>query len=165
MTASCETEVAENSNEKPSWFKRMFQRRRNPSKIPQRRDTLRLNLEEIEPVDIAVAFDRGKALRTIIHDLSAGGVSLYDDHLLELEEGETVGIAFHLPLGKQATVHAQALLVSAQKTGAHLPRVYRFEFVESMSEVGRNLIHRYIVKKQLELMKRQAPPETSLSKG
>lgn len=133
------------------WFQRVFHiGEKPPSRLVEKRDTFRLDMGEVGSLGISLVLPWGQTLHGILHDLSAGGFSLWHKFPPLLDEAITVDVSFDLPLERTETTHARSTLVGMDKTAFENYGIYRFRFDKNLDEESSDLIHHYIIKKQLE---------------
>ena len=90
---------------------------------------------------------------TTIEDLSASGFSCRLKESGTIRCGEPISALFVLPLDEPVIIRTEVFLISI--VGNEDARFFRFCFYDEMSDDDRELIHRYIVQKQFEMIQRK----------
>ena len=90
---------------------------------------------------------------TTIEDLSTSGFSCRLNESGTILYGEPISALFVLPLGEPVIIRTEVFLISI--VGNEDTRFFRFCFYDEMIDDDRELIHRYIVQKQFEMIQRK----------
>ena len=141
------------------WIRKIFPKSLTPNepvKSPDRRDFYRLNLKYREHLEVAVTIADGSVINAVFQDLSASGFSCEFSEPVTFRVGEPVSLLFILPLEEPFIIRGKAFMVAQSPPGPLGKEVYRFRFSERMDEKDRELIHRFIIKKQFDFIKQQA---------
>ena len=115
-----------------------------------RRDFFRLSQDEIQPLDLCLTMQDEQVFCTTIEDLSASGFSCRLAESGTIHCGESMSALFVLALEEPVIIRTEVFLVSIE--GFKDDRIFRFRFFNEMNDDDRELIHRYIVQKQFELL-------------
>lgn len=133
------------------WIKKLFRiKSANPDKSTDRRDFYRLPHDKIQPLDLCLTMQDEQVFCTTIEDLSASGFSCRLTESGTIRCGEPMSALFVLPLDTPVIIRTEVLLMSI--VGNEDARLFRFRFYDEMSDDDRELIHRYIVQKQFEII-------------
>ena len=139
---------------KPPWFKSFFKKFREsvPAANPlERRNAYRLRVLGMGSESMFVIVD--DKFGAYIHDLSADGFSCEFQGKSGFRVGQRIRIELTLPLDEPITIQTEALLVSQRKNEDAPLVIQGFEFSPDMDEESRDLIHQFIIRKQLELIR------------
>lgn len=138
------------------WLKKIFRwKSREMSVDPDvdRRDFYRLMTDSRNPLDLCLTMEDERVFCTSISDLSASGFGCRIKGLTRIHGKQPITALFALPLEEPRIIKTEVFLVSVQK-GDEEGDLFRFRFFEGMKDEDRDLIHRYIVKKQFEELER-----------
>jgi len=120
----------------------------------ERRTAFRFTFAASDSLSAQIKFRTFQKLSIPLQDLSAGGFSCIFLQPLPLEFGDRVRLSFTLPLEKQFFIEGQARflgIIPGKESG--IP-VNRFEFTSSLTERDRDHIHHFILKKQLDQIRK-----------
>lgn len=134
------------------WLKKIFRiKSATPEKSgADRRDYFRLVHDEIQPLDLCLTMQDEQVFCTTIEDLSASGFSCRLTESGTIRCGEPMSALFVLALEEPVIIRTEVYLISVE--GNMDKRLFRFRFFDEMKDDDRELIHRYIVQKQFELL-------------
>ena len=136
------------------WIKNFFRiKSATTDKTTDRRDFYRLPYDKIQPLDLCLTMQDEQVYGTTIEDLSASGFSCSLNESGTIRCGEPVSALFVLPLDEPFIIRTEVFLISI--VGNEDARFFRFCFFDEMSDDDRELIHRYIVQKQFEIIQRK----------
>jgi hypothetical protein len=136
------------------WIKKLFLiKSATTDKTTDRRDFYRLPYDKIQPLDLCLTMQDEQVYCTTIEDLSASGFSCRLNESGTIHCGEPISALFVLPLDEPVIIRTEVFLISI--VGNEDARFFRFCFYDEMSDDDRELIHRYIVQKQFELIQRK----------
>ncbi|KMP12168.1 hypothetical protein UZ36_01725 [Candidatus Nitromaritima sp. SCGC AAA799-C22] len=147
------------------WFKKWFH---FPAKHRQRLDAdydqsdfYQLDLSDLEPIEATVALPDGITFQTVLHDLGASGFTCQMRRKMTVSRDQIVSILFVLPLEEPVLMEAKAIMSGQSLNGSPDTRLGRFRFTHGMDEEDRDLIHQFVLKKQIEIIRRDRKVETS----
>ena len=133
------------------WIKNLFRiKSATLDKITDRRDFYRLPYDKIQPLDLCLTMQDEQVFCTTIENLSASGFSC---RLIESGTiccGEPMSALFVLPLDEPVIIRTEVFLMSI--VGNEDARLFCFGYYDEISDNDRELIHRYIVQKQFEII-------------
>ncbi|MFT4579599.1 MAG: c-di-GMP-binding flagellar brake protein YcgR [Nitrospinales bacterium] len=133
------------------WIKKLFRiKSANPDTTTDRRDFYRLPHDKIQPLDLCLTMQDEQVFCTTIEDLSASGFSCRLIESGTIRCGEPMSALFVLPLDEPVIIRTEVFLMSI--VGNEDARLFRFRYYDEMSDDDRELIHRYIVQKQFEII-------------
>jgi len=133
------------------WIKKLFRiKSATPDKTTDRRDFYRLPHDKIQPLDLCLTMQDEQVFCTTIEDLSASGFSCRLIESGTIRCGEPMSALFVLPLDEPVIIRTEVFLMSI--VGNEDARLFRFRYYDEMSDDDRELIHRYIVQKQFEII-------------
>ena len=133
------------------WIKKLFRiKSATPDKSADRRDFYRLTHDKIQPLDLCLTMQDEQVFCTTIEDLSASGFSCRLTESGTIRCGEPMSALFVLPLDEPVIIRTEVFLMSI--VGNEDVRLFRFRYFDEMSDDDRELIHRYIVQKQFEII-------------
>jgi hypothetical protein len=133
------------------WIKKIFQfKSATPDKTTDRRGFYRLPHDKIQPLDLCLTMQDEQVFCTTIEDLSASGFSCRLIESGTIWCGEPMSALFILPLDEPVIIRTEVFLMSI--VGSENTRLFRFRYYDEMSDDDRELIHRYIVQKQFEII-------------
>ena len=136
------------------WIKKLFcMKSVITDKTTDRRDFYRLPYDKIQPLDLCLTMQDEQVYCTTIEDLSASGFSCRLNESGTICSGEPISALFVLPLDEPVIIRTDVFLISI--VGNEDARFFRFCFYDEMSDDDRELIHRYIVQKQFEMIQRK----------
>ena len=136
------------------WIKKIFRiKSATPDKTTDRRDFYRLPYDKIQPLDLCLTMQDEQVFCTTIEDLSASGFSCRLNESGTIRCGEPISALFVLPLDEPIIIRTEVFLMSI--VGNEDARLFCFCFYDEMSDDDRKLIHRYIVQKQFEMIKKK----------
>jgi hypothetical protein len=136
------------------WIKKLFRiKSTTTDKTTDRRDFYRLPHDKIQPLDLCLTMQDEQVYCTTIEDLSASGFSCSLNESGTIHCGEPISALFVLPLDEPVIIRTEVFLISI--VGNEDARFFRFCFYDEMSDDDRELIHRYIVQKQFEMIQRK----------
>jgi c-di-GMP-binding flagellar brake protein YcgR len=118
-----------------------------------RRDFYRLPYNKIQALDLCLTMQDEQVYCTTIEDLSASGFSCRLNESGTIRCGESISALFVLPLDEPVIIRTEVFLISI--VGNEDARFIRFCFYDEMNDDDRELIHRYIVQKQFEMIQRK----------
>jgi len=148
---------AKNGSLADSWWKKIFARKNGHQagcdEGRDRRDSFRLELNDLHPLDACLTLNDGEVICTVIEDLSASGFSCVFSEPVEIHGGEPMTVVFVLPMDEPMIIKTEALLINQSVNGTPYSRMVRFRFCQGMTDTNRELIHRYIIKKQFEMIR------------
>lgn len=147
-----ETNLKSVYNPIEKWLKKVFRVKPAASEKSgaDRRDFYRLAHDELQPLDLCLTMQDEQVFCTTVEDLSAGGFSCKLTEPAEIRCGELMSALFVLALEEPVIIRAKACLIPTE--GNKSEKVFRFRFFDEMNDDDRELIHRYIVRKQFELL-------------
>lgn len=120
----------------------------------EKRACYRLNLEGLPHLEARLKFPNNHLQTARIKDLSAGGFSCLLPDYISIRKTDLVYTAFVLPFKEPEPIQAKALLIAMTSRGDHGHRVLRFRFSSYLNSCKQDVLHRFIVKKKLELMRK-----------
>ncbi len=133
------------------WLKKIFRiKSADTGKASDRRDYFRLSHDEIQPLDLCLTMQDEQVFCTAIEDLSASGFSCKLIESGTIRCGEPMSALFVLALEEPVIIRTEVFLISIE--GSKDERLFRFRFYDDMKDDDREMIHRYIVQKQFELI-------------
>jgi hypothetical protein len=133
------------------WIKKLFRiNSATTDKSTDRRDFYRLPHDKIQPLDLCLTMQDEQVFCTTIEDLSASGFSCRLIESGTIRCGEPMSALFVLPLDEPVIIRTEVFLMSI--VGNEDARLFRFRYFDEMSDDDRELIHRYIVQKQFEII-------------
>ena len=136
------------------WIKKLFRiKSAITDKTTDRRDFYRLPHDKIQPLDLCLTMQDEQVYCTTIEDLSASGFSCRLNESGTIRCGEPISALFVLPLDEPIIIRTEVFLMSI--VGNEDARLFCFCFYDEMSDDDRKLIHRYIVQKQFEMIKKK----------
>jgi hypothetical protein len=136
------------------WVKKLFRiKSETTDKITDRRDFYRLRHDKIQLLDLCLTMQDEQVYCTTIEDLSASGFSCRLDESGTIRCGELISALFVIPLDEPVIIRTEVFLISI--VGNEDARFFRFSFYDKMSNDDLELIHRYIVQKQFEMIQRK----------
>ena len=136
------------------WIKKLFRiESATPDKSADRRDFYRLPHDKIQPLDLCLTMQNEQVFCTTIEDLSASGFSCRLTESGTIRCGEPMSALFVLPLEEPVIIRTEVFLMSI--VGNEDDRLFRFRYYDEMSDDYRELIHRYIVQKQFDMIQRK----------
>ena len=146
-----ETSLKSNFGSVEKWIKQLFRiKSATADKITDRRDFHRLPHDEIQPLDLCLTMQDEQVFCTTIEDLSVSGFSCRFNESGTIRCGEPISALFVLPLDEPVIIRTEVFLMSI--AGNEDKRLLSFCFYDQMSDDDRELIHRYIVQKQFEMI-------------
>ena len=136
------------------WINQLFRiKSTTRDKTTDRRDFYRLPHDKIQPLDLCLTMQNEQVFCTTIEGLSASGFSCRLNESGTIRCGEPISALFVLPLDEPFIIRTEVFLISI--VGNKDARFFRFCFCDEMSDDYRELIHRYIVQKQFEMIKKK----------
>ena len=136
------------------WIKKLFRiKSAPPDKSADRRDFYRLTHDKIQPLDLCLTMQDEQVFCTTIEDLSASGFSCRLTESGTIRCGEPMSALFVLPLEEPVIIRTEVFLMSI--VGNEDDRLFRFRYYDEMSDDDRELINRYIVQKQFEIIQKK----------
>ena len=133
------------------WIKNLFRiKPRALDKTTDRRDFYRLRCNKIQPLDLCLTMQDEQVFCTTIEDLSASGFRCRLIDSGTIRYGERMSALFVLPLDEPLIIRTEVFLMPI--VGNEDASLFRFRYYDEMSDDDRELIHRYIVQKQLEVI-------------
>lgn len=120
----------------------------------ERRTAFRFTFAASDRLSIQIQFRTFRKISTPLYDLSAGGFSCIFSQPFPGEIGDWVHLSLTLPLGKQLFIETQAQFLGTRPVNENNPPVYRFEFASSLTERDRDYLHHFILRKQLEQIRK-----------
>ncbi|MBI4384241.1 MAG: PilZ domain-containing protein [Nitrospinae bacterium] len=133
-----------------------------PANWEERRDAYRLDLAKTVPHKIHAVIENGTAVGGVLRDLSARGFSCELPKSANLPKGYTVKVSFRLPLDESRLIKTEAVYINRKDAVDGRSPVEAFDFSENLDEATRDLIHQFIIRKQLESIRenKSRPRET-----
>lgn len=138
-----------------SWLKKLFRKKSKEGLVNSgvdRRDFFRLKIDQQQPLDLCLTMENERVFCTIIKDLSASGFACHIKGLTQIQCGKPITTVFALPIEKPYIIKVEVLLVAVIKGQRENGDLYRFRFYDEIKDSHRDLIHRYIAKKQFEAL-------------
>ena len=139
------------------WLKKIFPGASRPTvewEQPQeQRKYFRLSLTQ--PVDAALILGDGTSCHTTLENLSAGGFSCELDENHSILEGYPVTAVFVLPAEEPQIIRTEAIPVARMFERSPNTRIVHFSFTSNMQETDSELIHRYIIESQFEMLQQR----------
>ena len=136
------------------WIKKLFRMKSAiTDKTTDRRDFYRLPYDKIQPLDLCLTMQDEQVYCTTMEDLSTSGFSCRLNESGTIRCGEPISALFVLPLDEPVIIRTEVILISI--VGNEDARFFRFCFYDEMSDDDRELIHRYIIQKQFEMIQRK----------
>ncbi|MBC8284894.1 MAG: PilZ domain-containing protein [Nitrospinae bacterium] len=134
------------------WLKKIFRIKSSDSEKSgaDRRDFYRLTHEKLQPLDLCLTMQDEQVFCTTIEDLSASGFSCKLTESGTIQCGEPMSALFVLAFEEPVIIRTEVYLISIE--GNKGDRLFRFRYFDEMKDDDRELIHRYIVQKQFELL-------------
>ncbi|MBI4388811.1 MAG: PilZ domain-containing protein [Nitrospinae bacterium] len=121
-----------------------------PANWEERRDAYRLDLEKSVPHKIHAVIENGTVIGGVLRDLSARGFSCELSKSANLPKGYPVKVSFRLPFDESRLIKTEAVYINRKDAGDGRFPVEAFDFSEKLDETTRDLIHQFIIRKQLE---------------
>jgi len=139
------------------WFRKML-----PDNDPEiervhpreRRTAFRFTFAASDSLSVHIKFRTFQQLSIPLYDLSAGGFTCILPQSLSLKIGDQVRLSLTLPLEKQLFIEGQARLLGTIPGKENDAPLHRFKFNSSLTERNRDHIHHFILKKQLDLIRK-----------
>ncbi|PIQ95896.1 MAG: hypothetical protein COV67_12445 [Nitrospinae bacterium CG11_big_fil_rev_8_21_14_0_20_56_8] len=119
------------------------------------RNDYRLNLASLQALDAAIITREGTIYGITILNLSASGLSCAIPQGYTPESGEPVTISLYLPLKEHIHIYTEMRLVTQTPHPDGKRRVARYRYSEAMDEEDRENIHRFVMEKQFELIRKE----------
>lgn len=138
------------------WVKKIFpwktDREISATTTLDNRECYRLDTTNLPPLDATLVSQSGAIIDIHILDLSAGGLSGTVSAPEPLYKGQVLTLVFVLPLEDLTLIKTEAnlILVNTQNPDS---TVLRIEFSKTLDSRQRDLIHGFIVTKQLEMIR------------
>ena len=120
----------------------------------EKRACYRLNLEELPHLEARLKFPNDHFQTTRIKDLSASGFSCLLPDYISIRKTDLIYTAFILPFKEPEPIQAKAYLIAMTSRGDHSHRILRFRFSSYLNNCKQDVLHRFIVRKKLELMRK-----------
>ena len=120
-----------------------------------------LDLGDLEPIEATITLPDGITFLTVLHDLGASGFTCQMRQHRAVKD-QMVSILYVLPGEEPVLMEAKAIMTGQTLNGSPQTRVGKFRFTYSMDEQDRELIHQFVLKKQIEMIRRNRKLETSL---
>lgn len=138
------------------WIKKIFPWKNAPStefaRPEDRREFFRLNLETLPPLDATLILNNGTLVNMFVQDLSASGLCCRIADPVSMVEGQSLTVLFILPLETPVVMKTESLLVAMGVLRPSTAFLLRIKFSDHMNESNRELIHRFIIQKQFEII-------------
>ena len=138
------------------WVKKIFpwktDREISATTVLDNRECYRLDLENIPPLDATLVSQNGAIIDIHVLDLSAGGLSGTVSAPEPLYKGQIMTLVFVLPLEDLTLIKTEATLVLVNPQDPE-STILRMEFSKTLDSRQRDLIHGFIVTKQLEMIR------------
>ncbi len=138
------------------WVKKIFPWKsgseNSTTTVLDKRECYRLNMASLPPLDATLVTASGAIIDIHMLDLSAGGLSGAVSTPEPLHKGQVLTLIFALPLEDLVLMKTEAGLISVTP-GENGLTILHVEFSEALGSRQRDLIHRYIIEKQFEMIK------------
>lgn len=138
------------------WVKKIFpwktDREISATTVLDNRECYRLDLENIPPLDATLVSQHGTIIDIHILNLSAGGLSGTVSAPEPLYKDQIMTLVFVLPLEDLTLIKTEATLVLVNSQDPE-STILRMEFSKTLDSRQRDLIHGFIVTKQLEMIR------------
>ena len=148
-----------------NWVNKIFPektpQKRKPERLLEQREYYRLDMKHLPPLDATLISKNGANIDLEILNISASGLSGKITPSVPLFENQLLNVAFVLPFDEPMLVKTSASLLSIETSELSDARVLRLQFSEGLEDWQRELIHVYVLKKQLELIQRRREWQTS----
>jgi len=139
------------------WVKKVLPWKKNREKkvdaLLDQRDCYRLNMKHLPSLDATLVSENGVDIDLGVLNLSAGGLCGKIAPSVPLYKNQPLTIAFILPLEKPIVMKTSACLVAIETNGSPDARILRIQFSGGLDDQQKDLLHGFIVKQQLELIK------------
>lgn len=139
------------------WVKNIFtwkmSRKQTLDAILDQREFYRLNMKHLPPLDATIVSENGANIDLEILNLSASGLCGRIIPSVPLFQNQWLTVAFILPLDEPIVMKTTACLIAIESNGHPDARVLRLQFSEGFEDLKKEMLHGFIVKKQLELIK------------
>jgi c-di-GMP-binding flagellar brake protein YcgR len=136
------------------WIKNLFRiKSATLDKTTDRRNFYRFPHDKIQPLDLCLTMQDEQVFCTTIENLSTSGFSCRLIESGTIPCGEPMSVLFVLPLDEPLIIQTEVFLMSI--VGNEDARLFRFRYYDEMSDDDRELIHRYILKKQFEIIQKK----------
>jgi len=147
------------------WMNKVFPektpKKRKPDSLLDQREFFRLNMEHQPPLDATLISKHGANIDLEVLNISASGLSGKITPSVPLFKNQLLNIAFVLPFDEPMLVKTSACLLSIETSKLSDARALRLQFSEGLDEWQRELIHVFVLKKQLELIQRRREWQTA----
>jgi len=145
------------------WIKKLFRiKSATPDESTDRRDFYRLQHDKNQPLDLCLTMQDEQVFCTAIEELSASGFSCILTESGTIRCGEPMSALFVLPFKDPVIIRTEVLLITIE--GNKGERLFRFRYYDEMSDDDRELIHRYIVQKQFEVIQKKTAKKTGANR-
>jgi c-di-GMP-binding flagellar brake protein YcgR len=138
------------------WVKKIFpwktDREISTTTVLDNRECYRLDLENIPPLDATLVSQNGTIIDIHLLDLSAGGLSGTVSSPEPLYKGQVVTLVFVLPLEDLTLIKTEASLILVNPQDPE-STILHMQFAKTLDSRQRDLIHGFIVSKQLEMIR------------
>ncbi len=139
------------------WAKKIFtwkmNRKQTMEAILDQREFYRLNMKKLPPLDATLVSESGADIDLEILNISAGGMCGRIMPSVPLFQNQSLTVAFVLPLEEPVILKTLASLVAIESNGHPDARVLRLQFSDGLEEMKKEMLHGFIVNKQLELIR------------
>ncbi len=140
------------------WIKKIFPwnyDKEGAQELLDHREYYRLNLEAFPALDATVVFRDGSVGDLLPLDISAGGLSGHITTSLPLFEGQRLRVVFVLPLDEPVVLNTEVHLIAKEHDEFPDAWVLHLQFSDALDDSQKELLHRFIIKKQFQLIKRK----------
>jgi len=147
------------------WVKKIFpwkmNRKRTADASLDQRECYRLDMKHLPPLDATLVSDNGANIDLGILNLSAAGMCGKIATLVPLFKNQWLTVLFVLPLEEPLLMKTSACLMAIESKGRPDSRILHLQFARGLDDQQKELIHGYIVKKQLEMIQQRREWEVS----
>ena len=148
-----------------NWVNKIFpektSRKGKPERLLEQREYYRLDMKQLPSLDATLISRNGANIDLGILNISAGGLCGKISPSVPLFKNQLLNVAFVLPFEEPMLVKTSACLLSIETSELSDARVLRLQFSEGLDDWQRELIHVYVLKKQLDLIKQRREWQTS----
>ena len=120
-----------------------------------------LDLGDLEPIEATITLPNGITFSTVLHGLGASGFTCQMRRNMAVKD-QIVSILYVLPAEEPVLMEAKAIMTGQSLNGSPDTRIGQFHFTYGMDEQDRDLIHKFVLRKQIEMIRRKRKLEMSL---
>jgi c-di-GMP-binding flagellar brake protein YcgR len=148
-----------------NWVNKIFPektpQKRKPEGLLEQREFFRLNMGHLPPLDATLISKNGANIDLEVLNISASGLCGKITPSVPLFKNQLLNVAFVLPFDEPMLVKTSTSLLSIDPSEFSDARVLRLQFSEGLDDWQRELIHVYVLKKQLELIQQRREWQTA----